>query len=75
MREICTSGSEGGGAVIRSPYPYHRANLDYDTIKSFKDNGLRPFLVGYPAPSESHRGLSRNAKSNSVSAAFAGARS
>ncbi len=24
-----------------------RANLDYDTIKSFKDNGLRLFLVGY----------------------------
>ena len=22
-------------------------NLDYDTIKSFKDNGLRLFLVGY----------------------------
>ena len=26
---------------------YSRANLDYDTIKSFKDNGLRLFLVGY----------------------------
>src|SRR5450755_1979067 len=24
-----------------------RANLDYDTIKSFKDSGLRLFLVGY----------------------------
>ncbi len=24
-----------------------RANLDYDTIESFKDNGLRLFLVGY----------------------------
>jgi hopanoid biosynthesis associated radical SAM protein HpnJ len=24
-----------------------RANLDYDTIKSLKDNGLRLFLVGY----------------------------
>jgi len=24
-----------------------RANLDYDTIRSFKDNGLRLFLVGY----------------------------
>ena len=24
-----------------------RANLDYDTIKFFKDNGLRLFLVGY----------------------------
>ena len=24
-----------------------RANLDYDTVKSFKDNGLRLFLVGY----------------------------
>jgi hopanoid biosynthesis associated radical SAM protein HpnJ len=24
-----------------------RANIDYDTIKSFKDNGLRLFLVGY----------------------------
>ncbi len=24
-----------------------RANLEYDTIKSFKDNGLRLFLVGY----------------------------
>ncbi|HEX7578213.1 MAG TPA: radical SAM protein, partial [Verrucomicrobiae bacterium] len=24
-----------------------RANLDYDTIKSFKNNGLRLFLVGY----------------------------
>ncbi len=24
-----------------------RANLDYDTIKSFRDNGLRLFLVGY----------------------------
>jgi hopanoid biosynthesis associated radical SAM protein HpnJ len=24
-----------------------RANLDYDTIKSFKDNGLRLLLVGY----------------------------
>jgi radical SAM superfamily enzyme YgiQ (UPF0313 family) len=24
-----------------------RANLDYDTIKSFQDNGLRLFLVGY----------------------------
>lgn len=24
-----------------------RANLDYDTIKQFKDNGLRLFLVGY----------------------------
>ena len=24
-----------------------RATLDYDTIKSFKDNGLRLFLVGY----------------------------
>ena len=24
-----------------------RANLDYDTIKLFKDNGLRLFLVGY----------------------------
>jgi len=24
-----------------------RANLDYDTIKSFKDTGLRLFLVGY----------------------------
>jgi hopanoid biosynthesis associated radical SAM protein HpnJ len=24
-----------------------RANLDYDTINSFKDNGLRLFLVGY----------------------------
>ena len=24
-----------------------RANLDYDTISSFKDNGLRLFLVGY----------------------------
>src|SRR5262245_15104085 len=24
-----------------------RANLDYDTIKSFKHNGLRLFLVGY----------------------------
>ena len=24
-----------------------RANLDYDTIKSFKDKGLRLFLVGY----------------------------
>jgi len=24
-----------------------RANLDYDTIKNFKDNGLRLFLVGY----------------------------
>ena len=24
-----------------------RANLDYDTIKGFKDNGLRLFLVGY----------------------------
>jgi hopanoid biosynthesis associated radical SAM protein HpnJ len=24
-----------------------RANLDYDTIQSFKDNGLRLFLVGY----------------------------
>jgi hypothetical protein len=22
MREIRTSGSEGGGALIRSPYPY-----------------------------------------------------
>ncbi|MBM3833950.1 MAG: hopanoid biosynthesis associated radical SAM protein HpnJ [Verrucomicrobia bacterium] len=24
-----------------------RANLDYDTVKSFKDSGLRLFLVGY----------------------------
>jgi hopanoid biosynthesis associated radical SAM protein HpnJ len=24
-----------------------RANIDYDTIKQFKDNGLRLFLVGY----------------------------
>jgi len=24
-----------------------RANLDYDTVKQFKDNGLRLFLVGY----------------------------
>ena len=29
-----------------------RANLDYDTIKSFKDNGLRLFLVGYESGSD-----------------------
>jgi radical SAM superfamily enzyme YgiQ (UPF0313 family) len=29
-----------------------RANLDYDTIKSFKDNGLRLFLVGYESGNE-----------------------
>jgi radical SAM superfamily enzyme YgiQ (UPF0313 family) len=29
-----------------------RANLDYDTIKSFKDSGLRLFLVGYESGNE-----------------------
>ena len=29
-----------------------RANLDYDTIKSFKDTGLRLFLVGYESGNE-----------------------
>ena len=29
-----------------------RANLDYDTIKSFKDAGLRLFLVGYESGNE-----------------------
>jgi hopanoid biosynthesis associated radical SAM protein HpnJ len=29
-----------------------RANLDYDTIKSFKDCGLRLFLVGYESGNE-----------------------
>jgi hopanoid biosynthesis associated radical SAM protein HpnJ len=29
-----------------------RANLDYDTIRSFKDNGLRLFLVGYESGNE-----------------------
>src|SRR5919198_699465 len=29
-----------------------RANLDYDTIKFFKDNGLRLFLVGYESGNE-----------------------
>jgi len=29
-----------------------RANLEYDTIKSFKDNGLRLFLVGYESGNE-----------------------
>ena len=34
-----------------------RANLDYDTIKSFKDNGLRLFLVGYESGNdETERG-------------------
>src|SRR5207248_2915107 len=28
------------------------ANLEYDTIKSFKDNGLRLFLVGYESGNE-----------------------
>jgi hopanoid biosynthesis associated radical SAM protein HpnJ len=29
-----------------------RANLDYDTIKSFQDSGLRLFLVGYESGNE-----------------------
>jgi hopanoid biosynthesis associated radical SAM protein HpnJ len=29
-----------------------RANLDYDTVKSFRDNGLRLFLVGYESGNE-----------------------
>ncbi|PYJ59665.1 MAG: hopanoid biosynthesis associated radical SAM protein HpnJ [Verrucomicrobia bacterium] len=29
-----------------------RANLEYDTIKSFKDSGLRLFLVGYESGNE-----------------------
>ena len=29
-----------------------RANLEYDTIKSFKENGLRLFLVGYESGNE-----------------------
>jgi hopanoid biosynthesis associated radical SAM protein HpnJ len=29
-----------------------RANLDYDTIKSFRDSGLRLFLVGYESGNE-----------------------
>jgi hopanoid biosynthesis associated radical SAM protein HpnJ len=29
-----------------------RANLDYDTIKQFKDSGLRLFLVGYESGNE-----------------------
>ena len=29
-----------------------RANLDYDTIKSFKESGLRLFLVGYESGSQ-----------------------
>jgi hopanoid biosynthesis associated radical SAM protein HpnJ len=29
-----------------------RANLDYDTIKTFKDSGLRLFLVGYESGNE-----------------------
>src|SRR5436309_9179889 len=29
-----------------------RANLDYDTIKSFKDSGLRLFLVGFESGNE-----------------------
>src|SRR5512136_2978820 len=29
-----------------------RANLDYDTIRSFKDNGLHLFLVGYESGNE-----------------------
>ena len=29
-----------------------RANLDYDTIKFFKDSGLRLFLVGYESGNE-----------------------
>jgi radical SAM superfamily enzyme YgiQ (UPF0313 family) len=29
-----------------------RANLDYDTVKSFKDSGLRLFLVGYESGNE-----------------------
>ena len=29
-----------------------RANIDYDTIKSFKDSGLRLFLVGYESGNE-----------------------
>jgi len=29
-----------------------RANLDYDTIRSFKDSGLRLFLVGYESGNE-----------------------
>jgi radical SAM superfamily enzyme YgiQ (UPF0313 family) len=29
-----------------------RANLDYETIKSFKDSGLRLFLVGYESGNE-----------------------
>lgn len=29
-----------------------RANLDFDTIKSFKDSGLRLFLVGYESGNE-----------------------
>jgi len=34
-----------------------RANLDYDTIKSFKDNGLRRFLVGYESGNDDERSL------------------
>ena len=41
MREICTSGSEGGGAgTTGAPYPYH----DFVTFRAGKTwmAGLRP---------------------------------
>jgi len=39
-----------------------RANLDYDTIKSFKDNGLRLFLVGYEAATTTSSPASKRAR-------------
>jgi len=34
MREIRTSGSEGGGDLTVSPYPYHISNMSSRTGRS-----------------------------------------
>ena len=39
MREICPSGSEGGGAVTRSPYPYRfMESLDLQSLDAHWDH-------------------------------------
>ena len=40
MREICTSGSEGGGTLTRPPYPYPvRVQLSEGSVAGRQEGG------------------------------------
>ena len=47
MRETRLSGLEGGGAVLRSPYPYliHRLFFRIGITSSFATQDLRTFFT------------------------------